>query len=472
MRPNPQNYTVYPSVVLSDCDTELKILATEAAFLPFENEEYVISFVSVNSDEIEYEGSGARREKTTVTARSGVISLSHTFSGEGEHIMFVYRNEVQIAELHIYALADDLYALTPLKGDLHSHSYRSDGRRDPAALAGHYREAGYDFFALTDHNRFYPGIEIDEMYSGVYTGFCRVHGEEVHTPGSMVHIVYVGGSHSVAEQYIADEEGFERVITEDYEPRVPENVPAHLRRRYAKAMWACDRIHEAGGLAIFPHPYWVPGESRKYDVYDEFAFLLLESGMFDAYELIGAMGQANVNLSVALWGEIRAKGINIPVVGSSDVHVLTSADHFGDHFGIVFAEANENDAIINAVKNGQSVAVEADGEEYGRRYRAYGSLRLVRYAHFLLKYYFPQQQRLATSEGVAMRAYCIGESDASLIEAQAKAVDDYRARFFGRLEPVLPSVSLLTFEDEKRTRHLKGPNTKGSHIHSAKPRQI
>ncbi len=472
MRPTPQNYAVYPSAVPADRETELKILATEAAFLPFEDEEYLITLVPVNSDEIEYEGSAERRERITAVAHRGVIQFRHTFRGEGEHILFLYRGDIQIAELHIYALSDELYALKPLKGDLHSHSYRSDGRRDPAALAGHYREAGYDFFALTDHNRFYSGFEIDDMYGSINTGLCRVRGEEVHTPGSMVHIIHVGGSHSVAEQYIADEDGFERAITENYEPRVPENVPSHLRRRYAKAMWACDRIHEAGGLAIFPHPYWIPGESRRYDVYDEFAFLLLESGMFDAYEIIGAMGQANVNLSVALWGEVRAKGVNIPVVGSSDVHVLTSLDHFGDHFGIVFAEANENDAIIEAVKNGLSVAVEADGDGYGRRYRAYGSLRLVRYAHFLLKYYFPQQQRLTASEGASMRAYCIGEVDAALIEAQAAQVEAYRARFFGQREPVLPSDELLRFEDEKRARHLQGPNTRGSHIHSAKPRQI
>ena len=37
------------------------------------------------------------------------------------------------------------------KGNLHTHSTRSDGARDPESVCAAYREAGYDFLALTDH---------------------------------------------------------------------------------------------------------------------------------------------------------------------------------------------------------------------------------------------------------------------------------------------------------------------------------
>lgn len=38
-----------------------------------------------------------------------------------------------------------------LRGNLHSHSNRSDGVKTPAQVARYYRDAGYDFLAITDH---------------------------------------------------------------------------------------------------------------------------------------------------------------------------------------------------------------------------------------------------------------------------------------------------------------------------------
>ena len=37
------------------------------------------------------------------------------------------------------------------KGNLHTHTTRSDGRKSPEEVADLYREQGYDFLALTDH---------------------------------------------------------------------------------------------------------------------------------------------------------------------------------------------------------------------------------------------------------------------------------------------------------------------------------
>ena len=37
------------------------------------------------------------------------------------------------------------------RGNLHTHSTRSDGHLDPAETVGWYRDNGYDFVALTDH---------------------------------------------------------------------------------------------------------------------------------------------------------------------------------------------------------------------------------------------------------------------------------------------------------------------------------
>lgn len=66
-----------------------------------------------------------------------------------------------------------------LKGNLHAHSTMSDGRLTPGELAASYREAGYQFLSLADHNRFcafddfdredflmLPGVEMS--YDGPY----------------------------------------------------------------------------------------------------------------------------------------------------------------------------------------------------------------------------------------------------------------------------------------------------------------
>jgi hypothetical protein len=188
--------------------------------------------------------------------------------------------------------------------------------------------------------------------------------------------------------------------------------------------------------------------------------------MFDAFEVIGGVEQPECNRQVALWGDLRAEGCDLPIVGSSDVHGLYKAFSFPHHFTVCFAETNENGAIVDAVKNGLSVAVEAIGEEYGRRYFCYGSLRLVSYAQFLLRYYFPKTERLAAGEGCAMRAYAMGETSAELLSLAAEQTRRFSERYLGRLSPTPPSRELLDFEQRWRKRHLDGPITKGSAVDS------
>lgn len=463
MLPQPRNYAIYPSVIQAGVPSEMTVLATEKAFLFFEGVEYEIKIIGIDNDELSYKTPTSHVTLKAV-AHDGILQFSYTFPTEQEYRIKIKKEaDETYTEIHVYALREDLYALEPIKTDLHSHSFRSDGKRDPAAAAGHYREQGYDCFALTDHNRFYPGGEIDETYEGVDMEFFRIRGEEVHTPGSIVHIVHVGGRSSVAEEYVKDIDGFERE-TQEYLERVPKDIPEQYKDRYARAMWAADKIHAAGGLAIFPHPYWCPTGSQVYNVNTEFTLILLKSGMFDAYELMGGMTQAGNNLSAALWNDLRADGLKISVVGSSDVHEYEKSAEFPHLFTVAFAKERTADAVIEAIKLGNTVAVEATGTEYDRHYRCYGSLRLVFYAQFLLNNYFKQLQRICSSEGVAMRAYAIGEAEKDLIEVQARYARDFRLRYFGKKPPILPSKKILDFEEKWRDIQRKGPLTKGSGI--------
>lgn len=466
MLPTPENYAIWPSVIPANQKVGMTITAAERAFLPREGERYDLKIISVAGDEPSYYHP---TQYTTLSAEAhdGVITFDYTFPGEMEHLIILSKNEKKLQELVVFSLEEDLYGLLPFKGDFHAHSVRSDGKRDPAALAGHYREQGYDFLALTDHNRYYSGGEIDEAYEDVKMGLHRVLGEEVHVPSISVHIVHVGGKKSVAEFYVHHREAYEQEVA-PYVANVPAAVPEQYRERYGKVMWAADKIHEAGGIAIFPHPFWRPG-TRMSNVDVTLSKLLLKSGKIDAYEIMGAMTPADRNLSQALWNDLRAEGCDVPVVGSSDVHAIEKAEHFPHQFTICLATANENDALVEAVLQHRSIAVEATGNEYDRRYRCYGTLRMTTYAQYLLKYYFPKLQRISQGEGVAMRAYAMEEAPATLIELNATMVEDFRLRFFGRKAVRKPSQTLLDWENKWRAVQMNGPVTKGSAVYDVPP---
>lgn len=461
MLPSPRTYSLVPSVVPADKSSLMTILSNERAFIFEDGDEYQLKIISVNADDSYWNIKTHRM--ITVTANMGVFEFEIMFEGEQEHTLILMKDEKTIATFSAFSLLPDLYSRIPLRGDLHSHSCRSDGTRDPSSQFGHFREMGYDFVALTDHNRYYPGGEIDETFKGVNTGITRILGEEVHTPESVVHIVHVGGKKSVTDEYVHRRENYEKQIKE-YINRVPESIPEKYKVRYGAAMWATDAIHSAGGIAIFPHPFWIPGASKIYNVCDELAKILLTSGMFDAYELIGGMSQSENNRSIAFWANLRAEGLKIPVVGSSDVHNLEDTLHFPGVFTICFANKKDNDSIIEAVKGGYSVATELCGKDRERQYRCYGDFRLVTYAQFLLKNYFPRLERITSGAGVAMRAYAMEVADASAIETQTAIAECFTETFFGKRAPKKPSKKILEFEDKWRAVHKAGPTTKGASL--------
>lgn len=463
MLPTPKIYSIWPSIVPANTESKMTIMANERAYLFHEGAKYQLALIAVNSDESYYKLFA--RKYIDVVAHDGVITFSFLFEKEQEYTILLNEDDKTIDTLHVYSLYEDLYCLTPLKGDLHSHSCRSDGLRDPAAHAGHYREQGYDFLALTDHNRFYPGGEIDEVYGSANTGLIRIPGEEVHSPGSSIHIVHVGGRKSVADVYVNHRQDYEDAIQEYYK-KVPDFVPDDLKERYGQAMWVTDSIHEAGGLAIFPHPFWRPKGSMTFNVFDEFAMMILKSGMFDAYELIGAMDLPDANRSVALWADLRSEGYPIKVVASSDVHAYGTSESFPFFFTICFAEKKEADSIVDAVRGGWSVAVETYGSDRTKQSRCFGSLRLVSYAQFLLKYYFPITQRLGAGAGVAMRAFAMEDADISLVEQHTALGEKFTARYFGRMEPKLPSPAIHAFEEKWRAIQQSGPKVRGSNVDS------
>lgn len=77
--------------------------------------------------------------------------------------------------------ADSIDESAFLRGNLHTHSLRSDGDSPPADIYAFYRDHGYAFLVLSDHNtRTDPG----DFRAEQRQGFVMIPGEEVTTTGA------------------------------------------------------------------------------------------------------------------------------------------------------------------------------------------------------------------------------------------------------------------------------------------------
>jgi predicted metal-dependent phosphoesterase TrpH len=82
------------------------------------------------------------------------------------------------------------------KGNLHTHSTRSDGRLPPEEVCRAYRDRGYDFLCLSDHFLEKFGYPVTDTRPWRSDGFTTLIGAELHAPathlGDLWHILAVG----------------------------------------------------------------------------------------------------------------------------------------------------------------------------------------------------------------------------------------------------------------------------------------
>ena len=110
------------------------------------------------------------------------------------------------------------------KGNLHTHTTNTDGRKSPEEVLDIYQAAGYDFIALTDHWK----RTVDHPY--MKDNMLVMTGIELDytMPGQVIHVVGVGVDESVLEN----------------------------ATRNGGAQNGINAIRKAGGRAILAHPAW------------------------------------------------------------------------------------------------------------------------------------------------------------------------------------------------------------------------
>lgn len=342
----------------------------------------------------------------TVHVQDGLLRFAYVFEQEQEYILRIYKQgqEKIVTTQRIYALLPDLFARRPYRGDMHCHTYYSDGKEAPATMAAHYRQAGFDFVSITDHGQYFPSIEAIEAYRELPVDLLLMPGEEIHPPQNHIHMLGVGGNASVNEYMRNHEAEYRKEVTTLMDSlSIPRGVNAY---EAASCAWCFAKIKELGGLSVFCHPHWVQGQ--VYNVPQNILDFLFDTQLFDAFELLGGQEAKPNNLQIAYFYEQCARGKHFPVIGVGDSHgSVEISSYFNWNKTVVFSPVLVQEEILSSIKDNWSVAVET---QPGEQARVFGPYRLVKYTHFLLETLFPLHDALCFEEGRAMQDAVYGSA--------------------------------------------------------------
>ena len=199
------------------------------------------------------------------------------------------------------------------RGDLHTHTVHSDGKRTLAELATDAHAAGLDFVVSTEHNTNAAHRELGE-HAG--DDLLILNGEEVTTRNG--HLVAAG-------------------LTDDCW------VDWRFRATDDRLRDVLDTIHQQHGLAIAAHPH-APCLGCQW----KFGYAGL-----DAVEVWNGPWTPDDEVSLQQWNSmlVNPDGSWIPAVGSSDSH--TESDPVGLAQTVVLADRLSREAILAGIRAGR-----------------------------------------------------------------------------------------------------------------------
>lgn len=216
-----------------------------------------------------------------------------------------------------------LASLVWLKGNLHTHTAKSDGDSAPEEVATWYRDHGYDFLVITDHDQI-TNIEAPQ-------GLVLVPGEEVtdKLPKKPLHTNAIGLTTVVKPQGGA----------------TPVEVLQH----------DIDAIREAGGIALVNHPNfgWAFGADELLQLRN---FTLLEIASGHPY--VNTQGPPSHE---QMWDRLLTKGKRVWGVAVDDSHHLkrvwdSDVALPGKAWVVVRVETRDAKAIVDALTRGDFYA--------------------------------------------------------------------------------------------------------------------
>lgn len=205
------------------------------------------------------------------------------------------------------------------RGNLHTHSTRSDGGLSPEAVCAFYRRMGYDFVSLTDH--FLEQYEWPIVDTRPYEtpDFITLIGAELHS-----------GRTSVGEMWHILANG----LPFDFAPPAPDESGPALARRAL----------DAGAFVTCAHPSWYALSEAD----------VLSLGPVHAIETINAISDDHNDRidSWPMFETLLAQGHRYTALTTDDAHFLGRHDDHGRAWTWVKSEALTPAAILDALKNG------------------------------------------------------------------------------------------------------------------------
>ncbi|MEO0380185.1 MAG: CehA/McbA family metallohydrolase [Pseudomonadota bacterium] len=215
------------------------------------------------------------------------------------------------------------------RGNLHTHSNRSDGVLEPEEVCRRYREEGYDFLALTDHFIGAYDYPIVDTTGFREAGFTTILGAEVHSGamenGELWHILAVGLPLGFAP---SNSPGFVPVAGMETGPELAQ------------------RCRDAGAFVAIAHPEW--GGLSLADARS------LESA--HAVEVYNHGCQVGADRAEGFWhlDRLLEEGRKLTLCATDDAH-FSEPDHFGG-WTMVKATENTPEALLAALKAGHMYA--------------------------------------------------------------------------------------------------------------------
>lgn len=219
---------------------------------------------------------------------------------------------------------------TWFRGNTHAHTNNSDGDSSPFAVASRYKELGYNFVVLTDHNRL---TNVDNLNAqlGEEGQFLVMKGEEVTDSwgGRPVHINSLNNQTAVLPQH-----GSSALNTIENDANV---------------------IRQAGGLPYIAHPNYGFGVTTD-DLQNAGTTALFE--IHNAHPVVNNDGDATHPSVEAMWDSALSNGKVRYGIAADDEHTLTNASGAlpGRAWVMVRANSLEPTAITAAMERGNFYA--------------------------------------------------------------------------------------------------------------------
>ena len=208
-----------------------------------------------------------------------------------------------------------------LKGNLHTHTTRSDGDAKPDVVTRQYAMMGFDFLALTDHRIYnYENFAPE-------TGILMIPGMEldISIPEAKVHCVHVVSLGPTENNGFAQDQQIEK--------------PAKIQRT-AQAQPLIDMAHQANNLPMVCHPEWSGTGTAELEEMQDYSLMEIWN--------TGCVFDNMLDAHAAYWDELLCHGRKIYGVATDDAH---SVQHMGLGYIRVNAEKNV-DSILDALKKG------------------------------------------------------------------------------------------------------------------------